>query len=838
MSLLTKGGSSGGSNSKYNVNIDPTEGIITIGHSKALSVTVEGDANPTIVWKCSDERVATVDEGVVKALDFGTTTITATYKSSSGNEYSDKVDITVGMGSKDVVLTNVSLKNGDLFMPLGGKYPISLILTPSNAYVDKMEFKSDNTNVVTVDNLGEVVAVGTGETKISYSVNNTYTGSLNVYVDSSYNVSEIIETPQSITFDGQLLKIKVGGSAQLSYTVVPSSAARSKFTWISSDTSKVTVDDMGNVYGVQEGLSTITVKAINGQMAKIDVEVEKDIVEVTDININANDMTLVAGEKVDITPIVSPDNASNKALKYSSSNESVAMVAANDSGTSAKIIALSSGTAVITVKSTNDIEKSIIVTVTGQGSSGSSGNSSSGGSSNDTTIKVRSYDSDNKEVDNFSKYLDDVKNKPIETKSKFRVEIHSGVSYVMVGMSRPMDGQTCKPNDKHSSTFDTGLLEVGNIYELCITKHNSDGSEIPSTSTGNYSDGALRYYINTGYKGGSGSSTTVNCCVNGDYRSGIDKSYCSSLGGIVVSDASQCKGSNTPTPTPTPASSTQPIINCQNPKYTGSDVKVATCTNGVFIKVSGKSETTQVNTIYRTAIGSYPLVCKNKSTGEEVTKSCEIKSSSATPTAKPTSTPNITAPCCNKTTSKTLTTLSQCQQALGLGGDVVSGACPTPKPTATAKPTDQNFEVKAANLNIGSAIGRGRYLSVKVDSKNSSESFYKVLYCYTKVSKGSNNFCNLNFSSVTDVTTLGSYYYAGKEKVTYSYFIGSPINSKTFWFDIDGLDNVFDNNDTNTDVLFTFAVLRAPDDKASNTIKVRMRLAQKSPQVQWIRQFG
>ena len=52
----------------------------------------------------------------------------------------------------------------------------------------------------------------------------------------------------------------------------------------------------------------------------------------------------------------------------------------------------------------------------------------------------------------------------------------------------------------------TGTITVpdGNIYMLCIKKYDRNGNEISSSSE-NYSNGLLHYYINTKGKGASGS---------------------------------------------------------------------------------------------------------------------------------------------------------------------------------------------------------------------------------------------------------------------------------------------------------------------------------------------
>lgn len=62
------------------ITLDKTELIIEEGEMDTLKATVEplGASDPTVIWTSSDEKVAIVSGGVVKALAEGTATITAT----------------------------------------------------------------------------------------------------------------------------------------------------------------------------------------------------------------------------------------------------------------------------------------------------------------------------------------------------------------------------------------------------------------------------------------------------------------------------------------------------------------------------------------------------------------------------------------------------------------------------------------------------------------------------------------------------------------------------------------------------------------------------------------
>lgn len=403
MSLLTRGGSSNNPQSTgYEISIQPTDNIeISIGNSAKLIAQVKNNPNATIKWSSSNPQVATVDNGTVKAINYGKSTITAIYTHTDNKEYIATKEIVVAEGNSNLQLTDVSFKDGELLMPIGGTYSISLTLTPTNGYVTNKEFTSSNEGVVTVDNTGLVKAIGEGEATINLNVNDgLFRKSLKVYVNRDYTRAEIIVNPETIKFDGQLKKMKVGSSEKLNYTVFPIDADRTKLIWTSSDSSVATVDTNGIVRAVAEGNATITLSSITGVNATVDIEVEKDIIEATSIN-TVNDLYLSVGQSQVITPIINPSDASNKSLSFSASDPSIITVATNDTGTSATIIGLRAGTTTLMIQADN-ITKVVVVTVTdnnsGSGNNNGGGSNSGGGSSSNTQgFTIASNDANNEQ---------------------------------------------------------------------------------------------------------------------------------------------------------------------------------------------------------------------------------------------------------------------------------------------------------------------------------------------------------------------------------------------------------------------------------------------------------
>ena len=89
-----------------------------------------------------------------------------------------------------------------------------------------------------------------------------------------------------------------------------------------------------------------------------DNETQTPVVEVESVSLNKSEMTLTEGESETLAATVTPENAENKSITWSSNNEAVATVDAN--GT---VTAKSAGTAVITATSTNGKSAGCTVTV-------------------------------------------------------------------------------------------------------------------------------------------------------------------------------------------------------------------------------------------------------------------------------------------------------------------------------------------------------------------------------------------------------------------------------------------------------------------------------------------
>lgn len=163
---------------------------------------------------------------------------------------------------------------------------------------------------------------------------------------------------KSITLDQTNVTIAPNNSILLVSIIEPNDAKDQTVEWTSSDESVATVDSNGNVTALKEGTAIITVTTNDGgYKAACAVTVSADVVSVTGVTLNTNELQLNTGDKAALKATITPDNATNKGIVWTSSNTKVAKVV------NGNVTAIGNGSAIITA-TTKDGEYKATVNVT------------------------------------------------------------------------------------------------------------------------------------------------------------------------------------------------------------------------------------------------------------------------------------------------------------------------------------------------------------------------------------------------------------------------------------------------------------------------------------------
>ena len=148
----------------------------------------------------------------------------------------------------------------------------------------------------------------------------------------------------SIRINVSQVTIQSGGQYQLSAIIMPSNSSKT-LKWSSSNSSVASVNNNGLVTGRNSGTATITCTTTDGSnlSASCTVTVAQLI---SSISMQGN-LEIYTGDSQRLSVTITPSNATNKGLRWSSSNNNVASV--NDG----VVTGIAPGTATVTCVTTD-----------------------------------------------------------------------------------------------------------------------------------------------------------------------------------------------------------------------------------------------------------------------------------------------------------------------------------------------------------------------------------------------------------------------------------------------------------------------------------------------------
>ena len=321
------------------INIKEEKLMLDVGDIKVLSLsfTPSNATNQSVVWNSSDEGVVNVSDGKITAIKEGQAIITV--MSKDGN-FIDKLEVVVNKVNMIVNEQKIVLSQNNANLNVGGTVYITANVKPDNATYRGITWSSSDSSVASVSN-GLIVGKKAGTAVVTVtSVNRKITAQVNVKVNN-------VEV-DSIKLNNSSYSMHVGDTKVLVATVSPSEATNKTVIWTSSDTSIATVNSTGVVTGVKAGTVTITAASNNGKKATCTVSVAPKIIDVTSVSLNKTSASIMVGATVSLTATVSPSEATNKTVIWTSSDTSIATV--NSTGV---VTGVKAGTVTITAASNN-----------------------------------------------------------------------------------------------------------------------------------------------------------------------------------------------------------------------------------------------------------------------------------------------------------------------------------------------------------------------------------------------------------------------------------------------------------------------------------------------------
>lgn len=297
-----------------NISLNKQELIMDIGDTETLSATVipeKPDKYYHINWLSSNPDVASVDdEGNVTANSKGKTEIAAFV--SPDKKALCEVTVIPKATSIKINKTLTTLERGTTI-------GLKVIITPSDARND-VTWQSDDPSIAIVDDQGIVTGISVGTTLIKATTND----GTNLMAFCIVNVTP--KQVKSIIIDKDEMTLERGESAQLSVTVYPQDADDSSVEWSSENNEVATVDSKGTVVAISSGTTIIRATTNDGSNLTAECQVTVTPLKATGISIDRTEATLERDATLQLTATVTPDDADDRTVTWSSADSGIVRV--------------------------------------------------------------------------------------------------------------------------------------------------------------------------------------------------------------------------------------------------------------------------------------------------------------------------------------------------------------------------------------------------------------------------------------------------------------------------------------------------------------------------------
>ncbi|MEE1096428.1 MAG: Ig-like domain-containing protein [Paludibacteraceae bacterium] len=268
--------------------------------------------------------------------------------------------ITLSIGASGpagpVAVTGVTLDKTTLSIEAGQTAQLAASIQPANADNQAVTWSTSDAAIASVDANGKVTANAKGTATITVT---TADGGKTATCTITVTEPAAPVAVTGVTLNKNNTTIYTGRAETLTATIQPADATNKAVTWTSDNTGVATVNN-GVVTGVSVGSATITAKTADGGFtATCTVTVEEaPIVHPTGVSVSKTSINLQVGGSETLTATVTPADANNKNVTWSTSDATVAAVDKNG-----KVTGIKAGNATITA-TTEDGGKTATCSVT------------------------------------------------------------------------------------------------------------------------------------------------------------------------------------------------------------------------------------------------------------------------------------------------------------------------------------------------------------------------------------------------------------------------------------------------------------------------------------------
>lgn len=300
--------------SQTSVSLKATETV-----SLTATVAPETATVKDVTWTSDNPKVATVDEnGVITAVTAGEAVITVTATDGSGVFNTVKVQVEPIYAESITIVAEGSTTLRD-----GETVQLRAVFVPENTTDKRVTWDAGTEINSTIDENGLFTA---GSVPRLVGVVARSIGTPGVSGSIEINV---VETPvESVEITSEPLVLLPGESKEVTVSVNPSTATDKTITWSVSDESIIKLQKFDSsvavINAIAPGQAYLYAKASNGVNTSLMVTV--NTIPVSEIILSKQELRLNVSETYQFEANVLPANASNKAIRWESSNAEIGTV--------------------------------------------------------------------------------------------------------------------------------------------------------------------------------------------------------------------------------------------------------------------------------------------------------------------------------------------------------------------------------------------------------------------------------------------------------------------------------------------------------------------------------
>ncbi len=216
---------------------------------------------------------------------------------------------------------DIRISQASYQIEVGESKSLPIIITPQEAQNIYLDWKSENNEIATVD-YGYVTGISPGKVKV-YA---TTTDGSDLEAMCEINVTPKIIVAESLSLNTLYATCQKGSLLQLKPIFSPDNVTTQNLKWSSENPYIASVDNSGIVTALEEGVTTITATTLDGSNLSATCEVSVYTVPVSNIILTHTYVTGIEDEQIQINATVIPEEATNKVISWSSSDESIATV--------------------------------------------------------------------------------------------------------------------------------------------------------------------------------------------------------------------------------------------------------------------------------------------------------------------------------------------------------------------------------------------------------------------------------------------------------------------------------------------------------------------------------